>query len=63
MIKIKLAPGNKATPGFYRKCEEVNCSRLIPTPYVKCQDHRTDYEISRFPVKHFEPNEVEIILP
>ena len=60
-LKIKLAPKNKATPGFYRICEEPNCPRLIPCPYVRCDEHRTDYEISRFPVKHLEPNEVEII--
>ena len=47
--------------GYYRICEETNCPRYIPCPYVRCQDHRTDYAIKDNIVNHYEPDQVEII--
>lgn len=47
--------------GLYRICEEPNCKRYIPCPYVRCQDHRTDFALKDNTVNHLEPEEVEII--
>ena len=67
-LEVKIAPTytkeglKKSTnmPGYYRKCEDENCPRLIPCPYVKCQDHRTDMADIDWKVPHFEPEEVII---
>lgn len=29
--------------GKYRLCEHVGCEKYIPCPFVKCQQHRTDF--------------------
>ena len=62
MKTIRLAPNKKAIPGCYRVCEEVNCPRLIPTPHVRCQEHRTDFAVRDHTVPHFEPDEVDVLV-
>ena len=44
-LKLKISPDKKARPGMCRKCEDANCTVYIPTPYVRCQEHRTDYAV------------------
>ena len=39
----------------YKKCEEGSCSRLIPCPHIRCQEHRTDMAIKDWTVHHIEP--------
>ena len=56
----KIAPKGTNIPGYYRKCDEPECTRLIPCPYVRCQDHRTDFAIDAYAVKHIEPDEKSV---
>ena len=52
---LRISPNGTNIPGTYRKCEEDNCSRLIPCPHIRCQEHRTDMAIKDWVVSHIEP--------
>ena len=52
---LRMSPKGTNIPGHYRKCEEGNCSRLIPCPHIRCQEHRTDMAIKNWTVEHIEP--------
>ena len=30
-------------PGMYRLCDKQGCKKYIMCPYVRCQEHRTDF--------------------
>lgn len=49
-----ISPKGTNIVGYYRKCGEVKCFRLIPCPHVRCQDHRTDMAIQDWIVEHAE---------
>lgn len=62
--KIKLSPSGKHIVGCYSECEELynpNCTRLIPSPYVRCQEHRNDLAVKDNVVEYLEFDEVEIM--
>ena len=61
MLKVKLMPPKTNIPGYYRECEEPDCTRLIPCPYIRCQDHRKDFAIDDWSVTSFARDEVEIV--
>ena len=52
---LRISPKGTNIPGHHRECEEGNCSRLIPCPYVRCQEHRTDMAIKDWTVQDVEP--------
>ncbi|MCV0410392.1 hypothetical protein [Nitrosopumilus sp.] len=52
---MSISPKGTNILGLYRKCEEVECPRLIPCPYVRCQEHRTDMAIKDWIVSHLDP--------
>jgi len=52
---LRISPKGTNIPGHHRECEEGNCSRLIPCPHVRCQEHRTDMAIKDWTVRHVEP--------
>ena len=52
---VQISPEGTNISGFYRKCEEGTCKRLIPCPHVRCQEHRTDMAIKDWVVSHIEP--------
>jgi len=52
---LQMSPKGTNIPGHYRECEEGNCSRLIPCPHVRCQEHRTDMAVENWTVEHIEP--------
>lgn len=52
---LRISTKGTNIPGYYRECEKGNCSRLIPCPYVRCQEHRTDMAIKDWTVQHVEP--------
>ncbi|MCH2405861.1 MAG: hypothetical protein MK200_06680 [Nitrosopumilus sp.] len=52
---LRISPNGTNIPGTYRKCEEDDCSRLIPCPHIRCQEHRTDMAINDWVVSHIEP--------
>ena len=52
---LRISPNGTNIPGTYRKCEEDNCSRLIPCPHIRCQEHRIDMAIKDWVVSHIEP--------
>jgi hypothetical protein len=52
---LRISPKGTNIPGHHRECEEGNCSRLIPCPHVRCQEHRTDMAIKNWVVEHIEP--------
>jgi hypothetical protein len=52
---LRISPNGTNIPGTYRKCEEDDCSRLIPCPHIRCQEHRTDMAIKDWVVSHIEP--------
>ena len=52
---LRISTNGTNIPGTYRKCEEDNCSRLIPCPHIRCQEHRTDMAIKDWVVSHIEP--------
>lgn len=37
--------------GKYRLCQHASCEKYIPCPFVKCQEHRTDFANVESPVK------------
>lgn len=49
-----ISPKGTNIPGSYRKCEETECTRLVPCPHVRCQEHRTDMAIKDWVVQHKE---------
>ena len=53
--RLRISPKGTNIPGHHRECEEGNCSRLIPCPHVRCQEHRTDMAINNWAVEHIEP--------
>ncbi len=55
MNNPKISPKGTNITGYYRKCEEGNCHRLIPCPHVRCQEHRTDMATKDWIVLHIEP--------
>ncbi len=52
---LRISPNGTNIPGTYRQCEEDNCSRLIPCPHIRCQEHRTDMAMKDWVVSHIEP--------
>ena len=50
-----ISPKGTNITGYYRKCGEGSCFRLIPCPHIRCQDHRTDMAIQDWTVEHVEP--------
>jgi len=52
---LRISPKGANIPGHYRECGEDSCSRLIPCPHVRCQEHRTDMAIKNWVVEHIEP--------
>ena len=52
--RLRKSPKGTNIPGHHRECEEDSCSRLIPCPYVRCQEHRTDMAIKDWTVQHIE---------
>ena len=52
---IRISPKGVNIPGTYRECEEGSCTRLIPCPHVRCQEHRTDMATKDWVVSHIEP--------
>ena len=52
---LRISPNGTNIPGTYRKCEEDDCSRLIPCLHIRCQEHRTDMAIDDWVVSHIEP--------
>jgi hypothetical protein len=53
--RLRISAKGTNIPGHHRECEEGNCSRLIPCPYVRCPEHRTDMAIKDWTVQHVEP--------
>ncbi|MDH3489143.1 MAG: hypothetical protein OEL56_01710 [Nitrosopumilus sp.] len=51
---MRISPNGTNIPGHYRECEEGSCSRLIPCPHIRCQEHRTDMAIKDWTVQHIE---------
>jgi len=51
---LLMSPKGTNIPGHYRECEEESCSRLIPCPHIRCQEHRTDMAIKDWTVQHIE---------
>ena len=51
---ISISPKGTNIPGSYRKCEDTECTRLVPCPHVRCQEHRTDMAIKDWVVRHKE---------
>ena len=54
MNRLQISAKGTNIPGHHRECEEGNCSRLIPCPYVRCQERRTDMAIKDWTVQHIE---------
>jgi len=54
MTSMRISPNGTNIPGHYRECEEGSCSRLIPCPHIRCQEHRTDMAIKDWTVQHIE---------
>jgi len=52
MDRLQISPKGTNIPGHYRECEERSCSRLIPCPHIRCQEHRTDMAIKDWTVQH-----------
>ncbi len=55
MNRLRICTNGANIPSHHLECEEGNCSRLIPWPYVRCQEHRTDMAIKDWTVQHVEP--------
>jgi hypothetical protein len=53
-MDVKIAPKGTNMIGYYRECQEPKCTRLIPCPHIRCQDHRTDMAIRDWTVTHVE---------
>jgi len=51
---IRISPKGTNITGFYRKCGNNDCNRLVPCPHVNCQEHRTDMAIKDWVVSHIE---------
>lgn len=51
---MSISPKGTNIPGSYRKCEDTECTRLVPCPHVRCQEHRTDMAIKDWVVRHKE---------
>jgi len=51
---MSISPKGTNIPGLYRKCEDPECTRLVPCPHVRCQEHRTDMAIKDWIVRHKE---------
>ncbi len=46
-MDVKIASSGTNMIGYYRECQEPQCTRLVPCPHIRCQDHRTDMVIKR----------------
>ncbi len=57
---IKLAPVGTNMVGYYRECTDLKCKRLVPCPYIKCQDDRIDFAVKDSTVQSFDPEDVVI---
>lgn len=38
-----ITPKGTNITGKFRNCADVNCDKYIMCPFVKCQEHRTDF--------------------
>jgi len=55
MDEIKFSPNDINLYGYYRKCEETECPNFIKCPFVRCQEHRTDFAINDYIIPHITP--------
>ena len=53
-MDVKITPPGTNMIGYYRECEELDCTRLVPCPHIRCQDHRTDMAIKDWTVTHID---------
>jgi hypothetical protein len=54
-MDVKIAPKGTNMIGYYRKCEEDSCTRLVPCPHIRCQPHRKDMAIKDWDVEYIDP--------
>jgi len=61
MEPIKISPNGENLYGYYRRCEESTCSNFIKCPFIRCQEHRTDFAINDNTISHIIPENIDAL--